>query len=197
MSSLGASKFQVKLYVDEPNGFRLEPFVPIFHAWIKNRALDEMLIDVADYGHVHHGPGVLLVGHGGDYYLDLGEGRPGLLYSRKREAPASDERLRDTFRRVLTACQLLEKEPEVSGKMRFRTNDVLLRINDRLRAPNTPDTFNELKPELEAFARRLYDGVAVSLSQEGTQRELFSVRLLAPGAPSVSALLDRLGGPER
>jgi hypothetical protein len=192
---LEAHKLQVKLYVDQPHGFRLEPFVPIFQRWIRRRALDELLIDVVDYGHVHQGPGVLLVGHGSDYYLDLGEGRPGLLYSRKRDAQPPQERLRDAFRRALAACHLLELEPELAGKVRFATNEFLFRINDRLRAPNTAGFFARVRPELDTFARRLFEGIDISLAAEAGERELFSVRLRAAGAPSLAALLDRLGGP--
>jgi hypothetical protein len=195
MSALTAHKLQVKFYVADPNGLSLHPFVAIFHDWIKRRALDELLIDVADYGHVHRGPGVLLVGHAADYYLDLGEGRPGLLFSKKREAPAVEDRLADGFRRALAACELLEKEPELAGRLRFSTGEVLFRINDRLRAPNTADTFAALRPELAAFARRLYGEADVSLVHEGSPRELFSVRVIARDAAPVATLLDRLGAP--
>jgi hypothetical protein len=194
MSALTAHKLQVKFYVADPKGFALQPVVAIFHDWIKRRALDELLIDVADYGHVHRGPGVLLVGHAADYYLELGEGRPGLLFSRKRDAPAPQELLSDGVRRALAACELLEKEPELAGSVRFSTDEVLFRINDRLRAPNTAETFANVRPELEAFARRLY-GTDVSLVHEGSERELFSVRVIARGAVPVATLLDRLGGP--
>ena len=42
----------------------------------REHAFDELMIDVADYKHVKHGPGVVLVGDANDYYLDEGEGRP-------------------------------------------------------------------------------------------------------------------------
>ena len=45
------------------------------------------MIDVANYAHVPKGPGVALIGHGTDYFIDEGEGRLGLLYNRKRGAP--------------------------------------------------------------------------------------------------------------
>ena len=44
-----------------------EAFVPVFHDWIRRGAVEGLLIDVARYGHVHHGPGIMLVGHEGDY----------------------------------------------------------------------------------------------------------------------------------
>jgi len=109
---MDGQKLQLKFFVAEPFGFQLEPFVPVFHDWIRRKLLGtETLIDVADYAHVHHGPGILLVGHQSDYYIDLGQGRPGLLFSRKREAlaePAAN--IQDAFRRALYACSLLEQE---------------------------------------------------------------------------------------
>jgi len=96
---------------------------------------------------------------------------------------------------VLAACELLEKEPELAGRVRFSTDEVLFRINDRLLAPNSADTFAGIRPELDAFVRRLYGGADVSLLHEGGPRELFSVRVIARGAAPVATLLDRLGGP--
>ena len=76
-------KIQVKYFTQEP--VELEHFVPVFHRWIRDRVLDDMVIDVADYAHVHHGPGIVLIGNAVDYFMDQGEGRLGLLYSRKRD----------------------------------------------------------------------------------------------------------------
>ena len=79
-----ATKFQVKLYT-RAGEIELEKLVPVFHEWIRVKKIpDELLIDVADYAHVPQGPGVVLIGHQSDYYLDVADKRPGLLYSRKR-----------------------------------------------------------------------------------------------------------------
>jgi len=96
-----SARIQVKFYANkspEPDAF-----IPVFHRFIRENVLDELAIDVADYGHVHEGPGVVLIGHAYDYYWDLGEGRPGLVYTRKREAPAPDARLTDAVRRYVSA----------------------------------------------------------------------------------------------
>ena len=69
------------------------------------------MIDVANYAHVPKGPGVVLIGHGSDYFIDEGEGRLGLLHSRKRGAPDAGDRLADAFRRTLHAASLLEATP--------------------------------------------------------------------------------------
>jgi hypothetical protein len=50
-------KYDLKLFLDAASRFDLEECIPIFHRWIQDQALDEVLIDVADYRHVHHGRG--------------------------------------------------------------------------------------------------------------------------------------------
>lgn len=184
-------KLQVKIFADggRPD---LEAFIPVFHEWIKNHRLPELLIDVANYAHVPRGPGVALIGHGSDYYVDDAEGRPGLLYSRKREAPAPEARLADAFRRAIHAASLLEQEPALAGKLRFRTDELLFRVNDRLLAPATEATFAALRPELDAFCEKLLGDYKLALA--GTPRELFTVRITTGAKLPLAALLERLGG---
>ena len=50
----------VKLLVKEPEEAALEPLIPVFHSWIEEQVFEELLLDVADYRHVHAGPGVVL-----------------------------------------------------------------------------------------------------------------------------------------
>src|SRR5690606_5668475 len=96
-----------------------EKFVPVFHRWIRDDVLDELVIDVADYTHVPEGPGVVLVGHGSDYYVDLAENRPGLLYSRKRDLPEGANLIDDALRRALNAVRLLEEEAGLTPRPKF------------------------------------------------------------------------------
>jgi|tagenome__1003787_1003787.scaffolds.fasta_scaffold20347017_2 hypothetical protein len=200
MTALDATKLQVKLFADmgtlggsPPRKLALEPFIPVFHDWIKNHRLPELLIDVANYAHVPKGPGVVLIGHQGDYYIDEQDGRPGLLYSRKRQAPIAEERLADVFRRALHAALLLEGEKTVD--LRFRTDELLFRINDRLLAPPGEETFAAWRPSLDALAARLHAGAPSKLALVGGPKELFSVRLTTDGKADLRTLLDRLGGP--
>ena len=62
---------------------RAAVFVPIFHEWIRNRELNLVAIDVADYAHVPAGPGMMIVGHDAHYAVDNRENRLGLLYNRR------------------------------------------------------------------------------------------------------------------
>lgn len=195
---MNAEKLQVKLYVEghEPGApFALEPFIPVFHAWIKNHTLKELLVDVANYAHVPSGPGVALIGHAFDYYVEEMEGRPALLFSRKREAPAEGERLADAFRRAFHGAALLEKDPALGGKLRFRTDELLFRINDRLAAPNSEETFAAVRPELDALCTKLFAGAPFKLTLAAPPRQLFSVRITTGAKQDLATLLERTGGP--
>jgi hypothetical protein len=188
-------KLQLKIFVT-PESARevdLDAFVPVFHRWIKDHVLPELLVDVANYAHVPEGPGVVLIGHGSDYFMDLAEARLGLLHNRKRAGFAPPERLGDLARRTLHAASLLEQALSLSGKLRFATNELLFRINDRL-SPNTDATFAALRPELEALAKRMYQG-PFELTRVGGPKELFAVRVTSTTNVPLGVLLERAGGP--
>ena len=202
---MDAHKLQLKIYLTPETARTLdvEALIPVFHRWIKQRALPELTIDVANYRHVPNGPGVVLIGHGADYFLDEGEGRPGLLHNRKRAGAPPEARLVDLARRTLHAAVLLERDPAFGGRLRFATDELLFRINDRLAAPDTAATFAAVKPELEALGRQLYGEGAFTLERGGgaaaadgqTTKQLFAVRLLSTAGVSLASLLERAGGP--
>ena len=189
-------KLQIKLFASQHDA-PLDAFVPVFHDWIRENKLSELMIDVAPYDHVPSGPGILFVGHGSDYYMDESKGRLGLLYSRKRQGPPANERLRDSLRRVLHVASLLEAEPSLAGKLKFATDELLLKLNDRLAAPSSAETFAAHEAELRAFFVETF-GAEVELTLVSEPRELFSVFMKLPAgakAPSLTELLARLGGP--
>ncbi len=132
-------KFDLKVMAAEAADVEAEEFIPVFHRWITERALPELLIDVADYSHVHEGPGVLLVGHDAIYAYDLSRGEPGLLYSRRHESGAElagidslDRRLRSLLDCAYRACDLIEAEDQLGGRVVFDRHRLELRVNDRL-----------------------------------------------------------------
>jgi hypothetical protein len=185
------TRIQLKLYAELPGKLAPSDLVPVFHAWIRERKLDETLVDVVDYAHVHQGPGILLIGHAADYGFDLSEGRPGLLYFRKREGPALPaERLRDAFSRALSACRLLEQEPSLGG-LRFRTDELRLSFPDRLETPSSDAVFAELRPLIEPELARLLAPARFELVRESTEKEPLTLRVRAPGARSVQELLPK------
>jgi hypothetical protein len=193
---MDAQKLQLKIFVtpDSARAIELESFIGVFHRWTKEHVLPELLVDVASYAHVPEGPGVVLIGHGSDYSMDQGAGRLGLLHNRKRAGFPPAERLADLARRTLNAAALLERDPFLSGKLRFATNELLFRINDRLAAPNSEATLASVGPELEAFARRIFGG-PIEITRVGGSKALFAVRVTASESPSLAALLERAGGP--
>jgi hypothetical protein len=188
-------KLQLKIFATPESAHAVEPelLIPVLHRWIKEHVLPELLIDVANYGHVPEGPGVVLIGHGSDYFMDEGEGRLGLLHNRKRAGFGPADRLADLARRTLHAASLLERDPALAGKLRFGTGELLFRINDR-RVPNDDATFAAVRPELEALAKRLFEA-SFDLARVGGPKELFAVRLTSTASPPLATLLARAGGP--
>jgi hypothetical protein len=193
-----AQRIVVKVYLED-KAVAPHDFIPVFHRWIQTRALDEVLIDVADYSHVHDGPGVLLICHEANYAIDVIDGRPGLVYARKREVTGSwKERVRSSIRAALTACRKLEAEVGLAGKARFSTKEILFRINDRLLGPNVPATFAAAAPALKSVCAELFGEGGSVLTHEGSADELFAVRVRATAnAPPVATLLERLTVPAR
>jgi hypothetical protein len=189
-----SEKLQIKFFAKPAGAFEIEAIVPVFHRFIRERAFDELMIDVADYKHVKHGPGIALIGDANDYFLDEGEGRPGLLFSRKRHGASADGRLREGFARAIRACLLLEAAPELGGKLSFGTDELLVRTPDRLRAPNDDASFAELSATLTPLLDKLYGASAYAMERGPLAPEPLSVRVKASSAPSLAALLTKLGG---
>jgi hypothetical protein len=184
------NKTQVKLF-SSLNADAFE-FVPIFHRWIRDHQLDELLIDVVDYSHVRHGPEVVLIGHESDYAIDRTLGKLGLLYTQKRLLDAPDNPWLAAIKRALHACVLLQSESGPTTPLAFRTDEMTLRVADRLLAPNTDVTFDRLLPEINGALRTLFGATAFSLGRTGSSRELFAVEVHAPEAPPPAELLRRL-----
>lgn len=182
-----ATKIQVKLYT-RAGDVDLEKLIPVFHEWIHAKKIsDELLIDVADYAHVPQGPGVVLIGHQSDYYLDVADDRPGLLYSRKRGFDGNFQAgIDDAFQRALTACELLEAERSLD--LEFATDELLFRVQDRLNAPNEEATYAAYRPALEQASSAFFGGVP-SLQPLGSEREPFAVRIRTGASGSVADAL--------
>jgi len=178
-----ALRLEVKLFAAGSTSPRA--LVPLLHRWIQTHRLDEVMVDVADYAHVEGGPGVLLVCHAAHYSIALEGGRLALTYSRKR---GEDATLAGAFRAALVAGRCLEED----AALVFDGGEAVVHVNDRLIAPNTAETFQSARPDLEALAARLWDGAAVDIQHLGDARERFGARLKAAASPTVATLLDRL-----
>lgn len=186
-------RLELKLFA-EPNGLS-DPreLVPVFHGWIQARRLPgELLIDVADYTHVHHGPGVLLVGHRATYGMDRSDGRPGLLCRLRRPSSGDTRsRLRDLFRRAFQAAVFLGVEPSLGGRFRLRNDELRLRIHDRRFAPNEASTWSAVEPELSSFLASLYR-TRVRLAPCAHAPEPFAIRAEIDRAPDPTEVLQAI-----
>jgi hypothetical protein len=187
-----SERLQLKLYLEPSAHFELEALIPVFHRFIRDQVLKELLIDVVDYSHVPDGPGVVLIGHGADFYVGALDGAYGLVYSRKRGGPGPDGRLEDALRRLINAARLLEQENGLA--LRFESAQLSLRLTDRLHAPNDDQTFAATEAEVLALFGRIYGG-EIQVTRLPAAKEPLSLRIKASSAPSLEALLEKLGGP--
>jgi hypothetical protein len=201
MPTIELQHINVKLLLKDAQTLDLDPVIPVFHSWIQQQVADELLLDVADYRHVQAGPGVVLIGHEADYSLDNADDRLGVRYSRKAVLEGSNQdRLAQATRAALTACQRIQQDTRLNGKLNFNGQDIEIFVNDRLLAPNTATTREALKPELQAFAEKLFGGSDYSLSfgsesssaESSDPRRLLTVFLHASRSFTVEELMDNL-----
>jgi hypothetical protein len=184
----------VKLFVRGADPAAMESLIPVFHSWIENQNGDELLIDVADYTHVPAGPGVVLIGHQGNYSVDNAGNRPGVRYNRKAGVDGTNqERFTQAARAALTACQRLEAEPRLAGNFQFDGQEIEISINDRLLAPNDAATREAVDSDLQAFARKLFRGKEYSISYGTDPRSLFTAFLKAEKPSTAAELLSAIG----
>ncbi len=193
-SPINLQHVNVKLLASDGAGVDLEPLIPIFHGWIRDRVFEELLLDIADYRHVPEGPGVVVIGHQANYSVDNTDGRLGVRYDRKAALDGSNgDRLRQAARAALTAFQRLESEAALKGQLRFGGRELEIFINDRALAPNSGATRAAAQPELQAFFGKLFQGADYALSHDAEPRRLFGVRAKTNKTFTVAELLANLG----
>ena len=179
----------IKFYLENPETVSLAEYGTVFNSWIQGQRLEELLIDVADYLHVHHGPGIMLIGHEADYSLDQRAGRLGLLYNRKEQLDGTNlQKLVKAAHAALAAAQILEQE----NGLKFIGSEVQMIVNDRLLVPNTADSFEALEPDLQSFFTALYDGAGHELEYLANPRERFTVNVKTGTSFDVETLLKNI-----
>ena len=183
----------VKVLLRNPEEIDLPAVVPVFHSWIQNQGGGELLLDVADYRHVHAGPGIVLIGHAGNYSVDDTDGRLGIRYNRKIPlAGTNQDRLVQAASAALSACARLENEPLLEGALRFNGREVDVRINDRLLAPNTEETRRAAHGEFQTFFSNLFAGPEFDLAYPPEPRRSFGIRATAFELFDTATVLDNL-----
>ena len=186
---MNVQHINIKFFIENAESVKLADFAPVFNTWIQTQRLEELLIDVADYLHVHNGPGIILIGHEADYSLDQRAGRLGLLYNRKEQLEGTaQEKLAQAVCAALTAAQILEKE----NGLKFSGSEVQVIVNDRLLVPNTSETFAVLEPEVQAFFDKLYCGEEFTLAHYADARERFTINVKTESIFDVDTLLKNL-----
>ena len=184
-------KLNVKFFVEQPNSIPLADFIEIFHGWIQ--ATDGTYHDVADYSHMQAGPGIVLVAHDANVSIDEAGGRRGLLYSQKALMVGSNrDMLRHAFSAALENCRKLEEEPALRGKLRFSANEAVISLNDRLLGSNSKESFEEIKGDIESFAKQLFGGAEFSFERDGDPRQRLNIRLKTSAAVDLRQALNNL-----
>ena len=188
-------KWDVKVHADADPKATAAPqfwrrFIPVFHRWIQDGKPGGVLVDVAEYTHVPHGPQVLIVGHEGQWTLDTTDGKPGMLYSQRRPPEKTPDALKRALKECLQAVQLLANEPEAKGVLTFRTDRIEITANDRNAAPNEPKTYESLEPAVVKVLEPLVG--KVTFVRESEPRRRAGVLASAAKAPPAADLLAKL-----
>src|SRR3954464_7005125 len=111
-------KFGIKFFATDAQAIDILKLIPIYHRWIQDKALDDLLIDVADYSHVPSGPGVMLIAHEGNYALDeTGHERGVVYYSKQKLTGELPERFAQVAYKALKATQLMSGDTDLEGKL--------------------------------------------------------------------------------
>ncbi|MFK7801855.1 MAG: hypothetical protein AB8G95_09505 [Anaerolineae bacterium] len=129
----------------------------------------------------------MLIGHEGDYALDLADGRPGMIYKHKRDWPEGVETLTDklvfTIGRVKTAAELLSQQSDIQ----FDLSEIEIRFPDRLSSPNSADTFAKVLAILAKDSKVLFGASGAEFSYRSLdprQALTVSVRHLPAPVPA-------------
>lgn len=186
-------KFGIKFFAQDAERVDILKLIPIYHRWIQQSALEDLLIDVADYSHVPSGPGVMLIAHEGNYALDETGHERGVVYYSKHELSGDlSARFAQVAHKALKAAALMSTDAELAGALKVPGNRLQFFANDRLVAPNTDAAYAEVEPAFKAFLDRLYAGAPYTLVRESDPKERLSVQVRAEGEVTLQTLLERL-----
>ena len=159
----------------------LEDAINVFHSWIQQQKLDDLLIDVADYRHVPSGPGVILVGHHAHYALDNAEGQLGVLYNRKSKVELKGAaQVEQAIKIAQTVCGYLAEEEVFRGKLEIDGGRLQVSINDRLIGPNTDEAFQRLLPDLTAALVAVFGEETFQFERAKDPRKRLTVMVSVP-----------------
>lgn len=184
----------VRIDLETADGVTPDDVIDVFHRWIRTRALPGPLVDVADYSHVPDGPGILLIGHQGNWAADVVSTTPGLTYVRKASlAGPLQQRIATVIREALRAAALIEEDERIAGRLRHRTDRLSLFANDRLRAAPEPLVFDGFRNGVEAAIRDLYPDRPPEIEPISRSKGRLGMVLRGSFGPNPGETLARLG----
>jgi hypothetical protein len=183
----------VKIPVDGPLGIDPSKVVDVFHKWVAAQSVPGVvLVDVAELLHVPKGPGVIAVGYEADFALDHTGGIWGVLYRRKTLVGGTNaERIARAFEAAAQAARRLEEA--FGGTLKFSRTEFELIVNDRGIAPNTPDAYAALLPDIESGLRSLLGHPDFGINRhdlEARERFGITVKLAQPFALEPAAVIE-------
>ena len=165
-------RYKLTFFAEPVAAVSAKTIIPVFHKWIREQSIDELLIDVADYTHLPSGPKALLVGHEANLAIEANSDCVGLCYIRKRNAPEQlAQNLVSGAKTLVQAAQMLESDSDamLNGNFTFQTDKLVFSPNDRLLAPNTPAIDEALKNTLQTFGEQLHGTKSVSITSQITE----------------------------
>ena len=184
-------KIAVKIFTETPDRVPLSDFIDVFHGWIQ--ATDGIYHDVADYSHMHAGPGIVLVANSANVGIDETGNRRGLLLTQKAHVNGSNaQTLKETLRSALENCRKLENDPKLKGELKFSGNEIAFAVNDRLAAPQEEAAFSELKREVESLAQKIFAGAGFTVKRAADPRQRLNITVKANKNFDTAALLGNL-----
>lgn len=186
-------KIGVKLYAPDGAQPPLQDFVPVFHRWIQRSTLAGTLIDVVDYRHVHHGPGVMLIGYDFHLAVDDDGGERGISVDWKRPLSGdSSARVGRVLSVALDAAIALEAATFPGGRVEFDGTRLEVRVSDRILAPNDDQAWASFRDEMGATIGRLMPASRLRLERTPDPRRRLAARISASPPFALRDLRDRL-----
>lgn len=179
--SQGLQHVNVKFFLNNGDALNLTDAVNVFHSWIQQQSLDDLLIDVADYRHVPSGPGVILVGHNAHYAFDHAEGRWGILYNRKTVVDADAvAQIGQAIAVGLDVCRKLAAEEAFQGKIDLVTDSMQVMINDRLLGENSEEGCQALEPQVKEALSKAFGEQDYELEPVNDRRKRLTFNVKIP-----------------
>ena len=182
-------RIDVKVFATSGNDIDPYTFMTVLQRWIQQHTIPGVLIDVADYSHIHHGPGVILIAHEHNVSIDYDGGKMGLLLRQKTPVEGTlGDRICAATLFALKAAQLLQAEPEFAGRLAFDLRHAIVIANDRLNAPAGAATTGRLKTEAATALSKVYPGSIAIEPVPGDPRSRATIEIRAENVPDPALL---------